>query len=54
MSTCACKHRFDGKVVIITGASAGIGAEAALDFGKEGATLVIHGQNVERLEVCSS
>ncbi|KAI1702933.1 enoyl-(Acyl carrier protein) reductase domain-containing protein [Ditylenchus destructor] len=41
--------RFDGKVVIITGASSGIGQDAALEFGKEGASVVIHGQNEERL-----
>ncbi|KAI1713842.1 enoyl-(Acyl carrier protein) reductase domain-containing protein [Ditylenchus destructor] len=42
--------RFEGKVVIITGSSAGIGQDAAVEFGKEGARLVIHGQNSERLD----
>ncbi|KAI1703029.1 enoyl-(Acyl carrier protein) reductase domain-containing protein [Ditylenchus destructor] len=32
--------RFNEKVVIVTGSSAGIGQVAALDFGKEGASLV--------------
>jgi NAD(P)-dependent dehydrogenase (short-subunit alcohol dehydrogenase family) len=42
--------RFEGKVVIITGSSTGIGREAALDFAKEGASVTIHGQSTERLE----
>lgn len=32
--------RFEGKIVVITGAGAGIGAAAALRFGKEGAIVV--------------
>ncbi|KAI1700919.1 enoyl-(Acyl carrier protein) reductase domain-containing protein [Ditylenchus destructor] len=46
--------RFNEKVVIITGSSAGIGQAAALDFGKEGASVVIHGQNAERLDKTES
>ncbi|KAI1700918.1 enoyl-(Acyl carrier protein) reductase domain-containing protein [Ditylenchus destructor] len=46
--------RFNDKVVIITGSSAGIGQAAALDFGKEGASVVIHGQNAERLDKTES
>jgi FlaA1/EpsC-like NDP-sugar epimerase len=44
------KRRFSDKIVIITGASSGIGRATALEFGKEGAKLVIHGQNEERLK----
>jgi len=40
---------FEGEVVIVTGSSAGIGKDAALEFGKQGASVVIHGQNKERL-----
>uniref|UniRef100_A0A915DQZ0 Uncharacterized protein n=1 Tax=Ditylenchus dipsaci TaxID=166011 RepID=A0A915DQZ0_9BILA len=43
-------NRFTGKVVIVTGSSAGIGQDAAVEFGKEGASVVIHGQNVKRLD----
>uniref|UniRef100_A0A915DS42 Uncharacterized protein n=2 Tax=Ditylenchus dipsaci TaxID=166011 RepID=A0A915DS42_9BILA len=45
--------KFDGKVVIVTGSSAGIGQAAAVEFGKEGALLVIHGQNQDRLNICN-
>ena len=34
--------RFDGKVVLITGASTGIGAAMAVMFGTSGAKTVIH------------
>jgi len=40
---------FKGKSVIVTGSSSGIGLEAALIFGNEGASVTIHGQNEERL-----
>ncbi|KAL7070668.1 hypothetical protein ACQ4LE_010132 [Meloidogyne hapla] len=43
-------RRFSGKVVIITGSSSGIGQSAALSFADEGASVVIHGQNKERLD----
>lgn len=45
---------FSGKVVIITGASSGIGAEAARDFSKLGANLVIVGRNIENLQKVAS
>lgn len=43
--------RFEGKVVIVTGASSGIGRAAAIEFAKEGAHVVITGQNSQRLDV---
>ena len=45
--------RFEGKVVIVTGASSGIGRAAAIEFAKEGAHVVITGQNLQRLDVQS-
>ncbi|XP_028894731.2 uncharacterized oxidoreductase TM_0325 [Zeugodacus cucurbitae] len=39
-----------GKVVIVTGASSGIGASAAEAFAKQGAKVVLVGRNVENLK----
>lgn len=33
------------------GSSSGIGRQTAIDFAKKGASVVIHGQNEERLNV---
>ena len=43
-------NRFAGRVILITGSSAGIGRQAALEFAKEGASVVIHGQHQQRLD----
>lgn len=43
--------RLKGKVVLITGATSGIGEACALIFGKEGAKIVITGRNPEKLEL---
>ncbi|KAG2185201.1 hypothetical protein INT44_001991 [Umbelopsis vinacea] len=42
--------RLEGKVVLVTGASAGIGAACAKEFAKEGSHLIITGRRLERLE----
>ncbi|PAV80802.1 hypothetical protein WR25_03358 isoform B [Diploscapter pachys] len=42
--------RFNGKSVIVTGSSNGIGAATALQFAKEGAQVTITGRKVENLE----
>src|SRR6266850_3715058 len=39
--------RLDGKVAVITGSGAGLGAEAARVFGKEGAAVVVNDINSE-------
>lgn len=41
---------FEGKIVIVTGASSGIGAGAAVHFSKLGAKVVITGRNEENLK----
>ena len=38
--------RLDGKVTVITGAAAGLGAEAARLFAREGAAVVVNDVNV--------
>ena len=41
--------RFEGKSVVVTGASSGMGRQIAYDFAKEGATVVAVGRRQERL-----
>src|SRR6185436_6231550 len=43
--------RLDGQIVIITGASAGIGEATARWLAREGATVVINARRAERLDV---
>lgn len=43
-------RRFENKVVVVVGASLGIGAEATRRFAAEGARLVLAARGVERLE----
>ena len=41
---------FKGKVVLITGASSGIGRESAIEFAKLGANIVLVSRTKEKLE----
>ena len=41
-------NRFDGKVVIVTGAASGIGLATARRFGREGARVVIADRDVDQ------
>ncbi|MCK5863350.1 MAG: SDR family NAD(P)-dependent oxidoreductase, partial [Candidatus Hydrogenedentes bacterium] len=48
------RHRFDGKVVMITGASAGIGAETARQLAREGAQVALLARRADKLDaVCA-
>ena len=42
--------RFENKVVVVTGASSGMGRTIAQDFAKEGATVIAVARRAERLE----
>jgi len=44
------KMRFTGKVVVITGASSGIGAALSKEFAAQGATVVLAARRLDRLE----
>lgn len=46
--------QFTGKVVLITGASSGIGAAAAKQFANLGASLALTGRNAENLETVAA
>ncbi len=43
-----------GKVVIVTGASSGIGEATAREFGREGAKVVLAARRVDRLEALAT
>ncbi|KAG6439588.1 hypothetical protein O3G_MSEX000900 [Manduca sexta] len=45
---------FDNKVVIVTGASTGIGAATAIQFAKEGADVTLVGRNEDKLTKVSA
>jgi len=38
------------RVILVTGAGQGLGRTAALAFAAHGATVILHGRNVEKLE----
>lgn len=50
MNTCYNPFTLEGKTILVTGASSGIGKQIAIDCSKMGATLVITGRNEERLK----
>lgn len=49
MSTCYNPFSLEGKTILVTGASSGIGKQIAIDCSRMGATVIITGRNKERL-----
>jgi short-subunit dehydrogenase len=45
---------FDNQIIIITGASSGIGKACALEFSRNGGTLVLAARNIEKLKEVKS
>ena len=43
-------NKYEGKIVIVTGSSRGIGKAIALALAKQGATIILNGRNQERLD----
>ena len=43
-------YSLEGKVVLVTGASSGIGKTTAIECSKLGASVIITGRNVKRLQ----
>ena len=43
-----------GKIILITGATSGIGEACARKFAKEGNDIILNGRNLEKLEALKS
>lgn len=46
----AAKNLLQDRVILVTGAGQSIGRVAAIEFASRGATVILHGRNVEKLE----
>ncbi len=44
------KDLLKGRVILVTGAGQGIGRVAALEYAAHGATVILHGRKVDKLE----
>jgi len=50
MNAAATPKLLENRTLLITGASEGIGREAALTFARQGARVILHGRNQQKLE----
>ena len=50
VSTLKADPKFDQQVILVTGASSGIGRALALELGKRGATVILLGRNEDELD----
>lgn len=48
------EDRFEGKAIIVTGASSGIGRSIAVELGRRGASLWLVGRSIEELELTAA
>lgn len=46
----APEHLLEGRIIAVTGAGAGIGRQAALTFARHGATVILIGRTISKLE----
>ena len=47
---CAPQDLLKNRVILVTGAGQGLGRIAALTYAAHGATVILHGRNVKKLE----
>lgn len=50
MNYSVSENALKGKIILVTGAGAGIGKQAALSYAEHGATVILLGRTVEKLE----
>jgi len=49
MVACHLDERLDGKVVLITGGTGGVGLETAFELARRGAQLILTGRNQDKV-----